>query len=204
MPRTKLKICGCRRQEDLDLAASLGVDFCGFIFHPKSPRFIEPEVAARLDSGGMLRVGVFVTHTLQDIQEIVAQARLDLVQLHGGQDEALAENLGRERVIRVLWPERYLAQVDGLACALAKYQACAYYLFDAGVQSGGSGSVWDWQLLAHLKVPKPFFLAGGLNIENLPAVLKMQPFAVDLNSGLEIAPGVKDPDKIRAAVEMLN
>ena len=106
-----IKICGMREQADLDCAAALGVNLCGFIFAPQSPRAVTPEQAAALDSGDMLRVGVFVTDDMRFIEETARAARLDRVQLHGDQSmtcaNRLSRTLGAERLIRVLWPERY-------------------------------------------------------------------------------------------------
>ena len=106
-----IKICGMREQADLDCAAALGVDLCGFIFAPQSPRAVTPEQAAALDSGDMLRVGVFVTDDMRFIEETARAARLDRIQLHGDQPmtcaDRLSRTLGAERLIRVLWPERY-------------------------------------------------------------------------------------------------
>ncbi len=133
------KVCGLRRQEDLDLAIDLDVRMCGFIFHPKSPRYIEPEDAAQLQSGTMLRVGVFVDQDAEEIARIMDIARLDLAQLHGQHSVECAEALGADRVIRVLWPEKY-ESLDALREAMQFYaSSCAYYLLDAGQSGGGSG-----------------------------------------------------------------
>lgn len=102
-----VKICGMTRQQDLDLASSLGANLCGFIFAQKSPRFITPGAAAALDSHGMARVGVFLTDDSGFILRTAAEARLDFIQLHGRQSSATALAAGPSRVIRVLWPGTY-------------------------------------------------------------------------------------------------
>ncbi|MBQ1419945.1 MAG: phosphoribosylanthranilate isomerase, partial [Desulfovibrio sp.] len=102
-----VKICGMTRQADLDLAREAGCAMAGFIFAGKSPRRIAPEAASRLATGGMLRVGVFVEDDADAILAVMQKARLDLAQLHGGQRRETARAIGRDRILRVVWPERY-------------------------------------------------------------------------------------------------
>lgn len=195
----KTKICGMTRQSDLEQAERLGFNLCGFIFHPASPRHIESQAAARLETGGMARVGVFVGQGAAEIIETMRVARLDYAQLHGCQTEQDAMRIGPERVIRVLWPERYasLAEME----AAARGFPCAAFLLDAGRQGGGSGESLAWRELADLGLPKPWFLAGGLNGENAGLAIKAcRPWGLDFNSGLETAPGCKDFGKMAAAL----
>ena len=131
-----IKICGMREQADLDCAAALGVNLCGFIFAPQSPRAVTPEQAAALDSGDMLRVGVFVTDDMRFIEETARAARLDRIQLHGDQSmtcaNRLSRTLGAERLIRVLWPERYpdlaALEADLAACQAAQERCGSDYV----------------------------------------------------------------------------
>lgn len=196
-----IKICGLTRQEDLDLASRLGAQFCGFIFHPKSPRYAAPEQVGRLESGSMLRVGVFVEQEAEEILRIMEAARLDLAQLHGRQSLECARKVGAKRVIRVIWPDRY-AHRALLHAELHKHaQACAYYLLDAGTAGGGSGRRLEWQDLSGLRPPRPWLLAGGLNAGNVrQALSRCAPQGVDFNSGVEDAPGLKNAHKLRASV----
>ncbi|MDE7241823.1 MAG: phosphoribosylanthranilate isomerase, partial [Desulfovibrio sp.] len=124
----RIKVCGLTRQRDVDAAACLGASFCGFIFHPASPRFIPAPDAAALESGGMARVGVFVEQGVAEILDIMAEARLDFAQLHGSQDRACAERIGPSRVIRVLWPENYAGRAELEADMAAHAGACAWFL----------------------------------------------------------------------------
>ena len=197
-----IKICGLTRQGDVDAAVKLGAGFCGFIFHPHSPRFISPEAAGELESGSMLRVGVFVTQDAKEILRIMDQARLDLAQLHGMQSIECAKEVGAERVIRVIWPDRYTHRAL-LYNEVQKYAgSCTYYLFDAGSSGGGSGQRLPWQELYGLKREHPFFLAGGLKAENVgQAIISCDPEGVDFNSGIEDGPGLKNSLKMRAAIE---
>ncbi|MBQ7739162.1 MAG: phosphoribosylanthranilate isomerase [Desulfovibrionaceae bacterium] len=198
-----IKICGLTRAEDVQVALDLGCDLAGFIFHPQSPRYIEPSVAASFDSGNMRRVGVFVTEDSDEILQIAKEARLDLIQLHGDQSEEVAQKIGPERVIRVLWPDRYMHKGQ-LYQAMCKQAHCAYYLLDAGMSRGGSGKTFDWAEISGIEAPHPWFLAGGLRAKNI--VLAMQEFSpdgLDLNSGLEEAPGIKSKAKMEEAVNLI-
>ncbi len=200
-----VKICGLRRQEDLDCAAAAGADFCGFIFHPASPRHIDPVAAAALDSRGPRRVGVFVRQGVAEIQTILRVARLDMAQLHGDQSPDCARALGAARIIRVLWPARYPDQA-ALEADMARHAPdAALFLLDAGMAGGGSGRTLSGVPLPGPNAPRPWLLAGGLTPDNVSRALAACPGCggVDMNSGLESAPGCKDHQKIRAALTAL-
>lgn len=193
-----LKICGMKRQADLDAAREAGFDFCGFIFHQQSPRYIDAASAARFETGAMKRVGVFVDSTPSEILEIMKIADLDFAQLHGNQGEEVAKALGWEKVIRVIWPNRYKNMTE--AAREMSGHKCAMFLLDAGQRGGGSGKNLDWQGLAELHIAESWLLAGGLNEANLQEALKLcNPSGLDFNSGLEISPGIKDHVKLFAA-----
>lgn len=201
MTRPLIKICGLTRAEDAAFCAAAGADWLGFIFHPKSPRFVTPEKAASLETGPALRVGVFVDQSPDEVKRIMAQARLDLAQLHGGQNGQFVRRVGPERVILVRWPERYqnpeqmAADLEGDA---------AYLLLDAGRDGGGHGRSLGLAALGNLD--RPWILAGGLTAEKAAAIDKQtlpNLIGFDLNSGLETSPGVKDHRLVRAAIDAL-
>lgn len=195
-----IKFCGLARQEDVDYAASLGAGMCGFIFHARSPRSITPAQAAALDSGSLLRVGVFVGQGADEIRRVMDEARLDYAQLHGHQSVECAQAIGAERVIRVLWPDRYTHRALLYNDLQRNAEACAYYLLDAGLKGGGSGHKLDWSDLGTLRPPQPWLLAGGLSAANVGKALSMcAPAGVDFNSGVEDAPGRKNREKMAAA-----
>lgn len=197
-----IKICGITRQQDADVLQKLRVDMCGFIFHPRSPRAISPELAALLRTGRVQRVGVFVGQHAVDIKRIMNAATLDFAQLHGEQSIACAQAVGAERIIRVLWPARYPSK-EALQAALEHYApTCAYFLFDAGHQGGGSGQSCNWSLLQGLHSPRPFLLAGGLQAATVPQCLSLcQPDGLDFNSGIEVRAGIKNTEQLCAAVQ---
>lgn len=197
----RIKVCGLTRQGDVNAAARLGVAFCGFIFHPGSPRYLAPEAAAILETGGMARVGVFVEQDTEEILAIMEKARLDYAQLHGAQSTICAERIGPGRVIRVLWPERFLDRDDLEAAMVAHAKTSAWFLLEAGRMGGGSGQSLNWANLAGLQPPRPWLLAGGLSPVNAAAaVAACHPDGLDFNSGVEEAPGKKSPDLLAAAV----
>ena len=200
-----IKFCGLTRQEDVDHAASLGAAMCGFIFHPRSPRGVTVAQAAALDSGAMLRVGVFVNQGSDEIRRIMDEARLDYAQLHGHQSVECARAIGAERVIRVLWPDRYTHRALLYNDLQRNAEACAYYLLDAGLKGGGSGHKLDWSDLASLRPAHPWLLAGGLSAANVAMAVGMcAPGGVDFNSGVEDAPGCKNREKMAAAFMAAN
>ncbi|GFH62498.1 MAG: N-(5'-phosphoribosyl)anthranilate isomerase [Candidatus Desulfovibrio kirbyi] len=197
----RIKLCGLTQQQDADAAAALGVQFCGFIFHPASPRRIAPDRADQLDTGNMLRVGVFVDQQAEEILEIMARARLDFAQLHGQQGIDCALAIGARRVIRTLWPDRHGVP---LRAELQKYaDSCAWYLLDAGLAGGGSGKPLEWTGLRGLQAPRPWMLAGGLDAENIQqALAQCAPDGVDFNSGVEYTPGKKNSGLLESAVAL--
>ena len=199
-----IQVCGITRQSDLSTAMGMGAHFCGFVFHPGSPRYIAPERAAALDSALVRRVGVFVNQDAEEIMETMKTARLEFAQLHGAQSLDCARRIGPEKVIRVLWPDRY----ESLAALQKEMElwadSCAWFLLDAGSHGGGHGVSLDWNALAALKSPRPWFLAGGLSSASLNKALEQcTPNGIDLNSGVEAIPGQKSPQKLLAALKPL-
>ncbi|MCL1985930.1 MAG: phosphoribosylanthranilate isomerase [Betaproteobacteria bacterium] len=207
MPDLLCKICGLTRAADVALCHGLGADFIGFIFAPSSPRFLEPRRAAALPDGPALRTGVFVGADLAEVRDIARRARLDFIQVHGGEDPAFCRALGPERVIKTLWPEK-LAPED-LERTMERFApVCAYFLLDAGQSGGGSGKSLNADALRHIRPPRPWLLAGGLGAEKLFSVLVAfepgaGPCGVDMNSALESAPGIKDHALVRKALALV-
>ncbi len=196
-----VKICGMREQALIDRAARLGADMCGFIFYPPSPRNISPVLASSLETHGMKRTGVFVEQGVEEIRDIVREARLDFIQLHGGQSADFAAQLPAEKIIRVLWPKRYgsLAALQADIDAFAS--TCGMYLLDAGM---GSGTTLDWPALAGLRFPHPWMLSGGLGPDNVEeALAACSPDGLDMNSRLESSPGVKSPELLEKVFSRL-
>ena len=198
--RPLIKVCGMTRAEDLEACRDAGVDLTGFIFHPKSPRYITPKQAADLPRIG-LRVGVFVSQSAEEIRKIMDTADLDLAQLHGKQDEQFCKDVGEDRVIRVFWPAGY-DSVKELNRDLARFApVCRMFLLDSGTGGGGHGTTINWSGLKGLEAIRPWLLAGGLTPETVAKALEIcRPDGLDLNSGLESTPGCKDARLIQKAV----
>ena len=183
---TKVKICGITRLEDAQACAGLGADFLGFVFVRSSPRYIEPEQAAEImrQVQGPKFVGVFM-------DEVRHVPGLDYVQLHGAEsdDDVRAAALPAIKALRV---------GDVLPDTTA-HPSAEWLLFDTGA---GTGRRFDWSLLAMYPRTKPFFLAGGLGPDNVGAAISLvRPDGVDLSSGVESAPGIKDHAKLRTLFE---
>lgn len=199
--RPLVKVCGLTRQEDVLACDALGVDYLGFIFAKKSPRFVPPAFVASLGPTRALKVGVFVEGDSREIAGIMDQAGLDLAQLHGGQAPDFCREIGPSRVIKVLWPMRH-ADAAGLEAEMRAFApVCAFMLLDAGTSGGGHGQRLDESLLAGLRPPRPWFLAGGLTPDTVAQAAALGPYALDINSGVESSPGVKERALVQAALE---
>jgi phosphoribosylanthranilate isomerase len=199
---TKIKICGLTRTEDALLCANLGADFLGFIFVPSTPRFVEPEQAAEIIREVGLReerpkmVGVFRDASVEYVREIAELAGLDYVQLHGTENEEDIGALGLPAVKSF--------RVGDTLPDTTSVPSAEWLLFDTYDErrSGGTGRRFDWSLLAMYPRTKPFFLAGGLTPDNAAAAISLsRPDAIDLASGVEAEPGIKDHDKLRSLFE---
>lgn len=201
-----VKVCGQTHISSTDAATAFGASMLGFVFHPRSARSISPERAAMIHtSREVKRVGVFVRQKASDICRIMQQARLDYAQLHGRQNTADAAAIGAGRIIRVLWPEQCRDAQELQAKIDAWEPFCAFYLMDAGtVGTGGSGHTVDVSRLSSLHFPHPWLLAGGLSPDNIvPLLQRCTPDGLDLNSGLESAPGLKSSKAMLRAVRAL-
>lgn len=188
---TLIKICGITALEDALAACDAGADALGFNFWPRSPRYVEPERAARIIEripGDALAVGVFVDETAERIEEIAAAAGIEVAQLHG--------ECG---VPRLRWWKALEAGPD-VRRAMEQLDAEAFLLdAPAGAQRGGTGRAFDWTLARGL--PRRIVLAGGLGPDNVKEAIRVaRPWGVDACSRLESAPGRKDPEKVRAFV----
>lgn len=196
----RVKICGVTNAADVRAVVESGADAIGFNFWPKSKRWVEPAVAAELARevpAFVTRVGVFVDEERGRIEEIAARVGLDVVQLHGAETAAFARGLSR-RVVRGI-RARSANDLEGIEAYGASAVLIDAYVPDA---PGGTGLRADWALARAAARRYPVILAGGLDPSNVAeAVRAVEPYAVDVASGVERAPGVKDPAKIRAFVE---
>jgi phosphoribosylanthranilate isomerase len=200
---TEIKICGITSREDALFAAACGVEALGFIFYPPSPRHIVPAMARQIIAAlpaEVVKVGVFVNQPAPAVQQIVDFCGLDLIQLHGDETPEYCRQFPRTRLIKAV----FLSTIADLA-RLDQYRTRAI-LVDARTPDkyGGTGKTADWGLAARVKERYPLILSGGLNEENIAQALAMpSPAAVDINSGVESAPGRKDREKVRRILELI-
>jgi phosphoribosylanthranilate isomerase len=196
-----VKICGITRLQDAELAAELGAWGIGFILWPKSARFADPGVAAgiaRVMRRRLETVGVFVNQPLDEIAGLADVLGLTHIQLHGDEGPSFCAAVAQRTGAKIIKAAR-IAHASDLR-DLDRFHT-DYHLLDTGRKGeyGGTGETWDWSLLKQRRNKIPFLLAGGLNPGNVAeAIAATRPWAVDVSSGIESEPGVKDHAKMHA------
>lgn len=199
---TRVKHCGIARAEDAAAAVEAGAWALGMIFWPGSARACSPDAAAEIGRRHRRQVelaGVFVNQPLDEIAAYAETVPLSLVQLHGEEGPSFCAEVARRTGARVIKAARVRSGED--VQALRAFRSVDYHLVDAHVEGlrGGTGQTVDWALLGTLGSPVPLILSGGLTPENVgEAVAAVHPFAVDVASGTESEPGVKDHEALRA------
>jgi phosphoribosylanthranilate isomerase len=194
-----IKVCGITEMKQLQQLDGLEIDFAGLIFYKESPRYIGDKISkkelkkADLDTK---KVGVFVNPTMIEVLDAIDEYGLDVVQLHGDESPEMCDDLSSEvEVIKVFSIKDNKEDIDKM---VADYDAvCDYYLFDktTDYSIGGTGQQFDWSILAKAKIEKPFFLSGGIGVEDAAKIKAFKHpdfFGVDINSRFEKSPGVKD------------
>ena len=206
MHRTRIKICGITREEDLRAAVAQGADALGFVFYPKSPRYVTPERFGALTQGlapYVSSVALFVNASVDEVRAVVDAGPVALLQFHG--DETMEECARIAAAVKRPFVHAYrvkpdTAPADLLECELAYRTASPWFsslLLDAYVDAyGGAGKVFDWSLIPKELAPR-VVLSGGLSVQNATdAVARVRPWAVDISSGVEASKGIKDARKI--------
>ena len=192
----KVKICGITNKEDALYAAGCGANALGFIFYEKSPRYIEPDDAKTIIAAlppFVTTVGVFVNKDFNDIRDITLLTGVTVVQLHGDESPSYC-NLVEGKLIKAIRVKNY-SSIEGLK----KYDVDVFLLDSFDKNSfGGSGLTFDWKLAEKAKQYGKIILAGGLTPDNVEeAVKKVVPYGVDVNSGVEKKPGIKNKNKVK-------
>ena len=192
---TKIKLCGLSRSCDIEAANTLQPEYIGFVFAPKSKRYITPGKATelkRLLVPEIKAVGVFVNESPEQIADLLNKGIIDIAQLHGNEEEEYVGHLRKLTDKPIIKAFRIETASD---IEKAEQSTADYVLLDSGA---GTGTVFDWQLLGHIE--RPYFLAGGLDTQNVrEAIKELNPYAVDVSSGIE-TDGVKDQIKMAAFV----
>jgi phosphoribosylanthranilate isomerase len=205
MKKLQLKICGMRDPANILEVAGLKPDYMGFIYHDKSPRYVGIDFQAPTISKKTKRVGVFVNQSLSLIFREVERNMLSAVQLHGDETPELCSSI-KSKGIEVI--KVFSVDQDFDFANTKPYQYAAdYFLFDTkGINYGGTGKSFDWTLLKNYSGPIPFFLSGGLSVENIIELNKIENpafYGLDLNSKVEDAPGIKNVQQIKTIIETL-
>ena len=197
---TKVKICGIRRLEDAIVAADSGADALGFVFFRKSPRYIEPEAAAAIINKlppFVTPVALFVNEEKSKIWDVLNTTGINVLQFHGDETPGFAASF-EQRVVKAIRVK------DAGSIETASGFDVNAFLLDAWSPDlyGGTGKKFDWDMLRQAESMKRFILAGGLTPENVALAVNMvKPYGVDVSSGVESAPGVKDHGKVKRFIE---
>lgn len=199
-----VKVCGMREDSNVQNVVNLGIDYIGFIFYPKSPRFINASLSMELTKQ-VKRVGVFVNQTFDHIRRTIEAYDLDVIQLHGSEPVELCSKLKDENleVLKVF----SVKSKDDLVDTSNYAGAVDAFLFDTKTSTyGGSGKQFDWQILKSYQGQTPFFLSGGIQPSSFDEIKKLNHPAligIDLNSGFEISPGVKSIPLLKTFLDEL-
>lgn len=207
----QVKVCGLTKLNQIKELVDLEVDFLGFIFYEKSPRYVLNHLSLEQISeiNHQAKVGVFVNEDLEKIIEISGQADLNFIQLHGNETEEFISKLRQKlnskiaiiKVIRIgNLTENLESKIHNLKSKID------YLLFDTDSKAfGGTGKTFDWNILNDIEIPIPYFLSGGISLENVHqlSTINHQPIALDINSKFEIEAGNKDLEKIKEFIKLL-
>lgn len=208
----RVKVCGMTQSDQVEALAGIGAMFAGFIFYPKSPRYVFRHMTTTQirKVNNINKVGVFVNATIEEVLHLVDECRLHMVQLHGDEPPKYCEKIAD--YVSVVKAFR-LSDNDSVEWMIRPYMdMCDMFMFDTmGAGYGGTGKKFDWSVLKNNTIGKPFFLSGGIepgDEEQLMA-FSQDPvakalFAIDINSKFELSPGVKDMEKVKGFIGKLN
>jgi phosphoribosylanthranilate isomerase len=212
MTKLFVKICGLTRPQDADLAVGLGANALGFVFWPESPRSVSPAQARAIAANvpaGVAKVGVFVDETADEVARIMDEAGLDVAQLHGHENPEYCRQLSA--LLKQGSPDPFFIKSIALdesgATSIADFDPDVILLIDARdpARRGGTGKTVNWDSAREIAATRRAILAGGLNAANIKLALRsVRPYGVDVSSGVESAPGIKDPNRLRSFFEALH
>jgi len=208
----KLKVCGLTKLNQIQELIDLKVDFLGFIFYEKSPRYVQNYLSLKkiAEIPHFKKVGVFVNESIKGIVEIASEAQLDFIQLHGDEDEKyiklLRQMIGENvKIIKVI---RIGNQTSDELQNIINQQPTTinFLLFDTDSKAfGGTGKKFDWNILNDIEIPIPYILSGGISLENTDDLknINQKPIALDINSKFEIEAGNKDLEKVKEFLSLI-
>lgn len=199
----KLKVCGMREISNIQDLVKLNPDYIGFIFYPKSKRFVGENIDAKIIATipkSIAKVGVFVNETVENVAMTINSSELSLVQIHGDETAEYCKELKSK--INVPITKAFQVDANFDFSILEEYKAhCDYFLFDTKTENyGGSGMRFDWNILQKYDNEKPLFLSGGIDLEHIQDIVNLKNLnihALDINSKFELEPGLKNIEKIK-------
>ena len=207
----KIKICGIKDSTTLVCCQKNNVNYYGLVFYKKSPRNVNIKLASELinyqTNFNLFPVGIFVNHNINDVYDIVKKLNLKYIQLHGIEDNIYISKLKERFDIKVIKAIGIKLKND--LKKIKMYTNTDYYLFDYKPNNnelpGGNAKSFDWSLLKNINIDKPWFLSGGINIDNIDEILNnLIPYGIDISSGVEDYPGIKNSKKITEIVNKIN
>ena len=211
MNKIKIKICGIKEIATIDCCIENNVEYFGLVFFEKSVRNINLELALKLinyvNFNEITPVGVFVNKPINDLRDIINKTHLNHIQLHGNENDEYISILKEEFNLKVV-KSVGIKEKDDLK-KMNKFSNADYLLFDYKPEisdlPGGNAKKFDWSLLQDIKINKPWFISGGINIKNIEEINKnLIPYGIDISSGVEDQPGIKSLKKIKEIVNIIN
>lgn len=200
-----IKVCGIKKSSQFNWLDEHGVSMIGLNFYPQSKRFINQSLDGISQSSTADKVGVFVNPELSYLFEKVDEYNLDMVQLHGNESQAFCDEVSQHiAIIKAFGVDENFSFAD----TESYFNSARYLLFDTKSSTyGGSGKKFNWHKLSEYQFDKPFLLSGGIQLEDIPSIIELNFSAlagIDINSGFEISPGIKDLDKINIMMKLIN
>ena len=205
----KIKICGIKDSETLNCCSENNVDYFGLLFYEKSPRNINLKKASELISKNkkinISPVGVFVNHEINELDGIIKKLNLKIIQLHGNENNKYIVKLKETKNLKVIKSIGIKDSKD--LSKIKRYENADYFLFDYKPNEnelpGGNSKYFNWSILQNLKIDKPWFISGGINIKNVNVFLKkLNPYGIDISSGVEVKRGIKSNKKIAELIKI--
>ncbi|QMU61337.1 MAG: phosphoribosylanthranilate isomerase [Gammaproteobacteria bacterium] len=199
--QTRIKFCGLTRQQDVQNAVALGVDALGFVFVKNSARNIDVETAVKLVSKVppfIIKVGLFMNMQVTEVENIIKRVKLNLLQFHGDEEETFCAQFNMPYLKAVP-----MASTSSLEDFCQRYVSATGFILDSHAQGqmGGSGEKFTWNAIPK-SIDKPIILAGGLTVDNVAEAIRVvNPYAVDVSSGIEAGKGIKDPAKMEQFIK---
>ena len=209
MLKSKIKICGIKDISTLDCCIQNKVDFFGLIFYSKSPRNINIQDALSLihhsKNKSISSVGVFVNEKIDYVKNLLKKININYIQLHGDEDSNYIQELKNDFAIKIIKNIPISSKQDFLK--IKEYNNADIFLFDYKPKKnelpGGNAKKFSWKLIKELKLDKPWFISGGINIDNIKNINEYTiPYGIDISSGVEVIPGIKSNEKIKSLMKL--